>query len=96
MKRQGDTARLYHVRGSVQGVGFRYYVHRAAVELGLTGYVKNLDDGRVEVFASGPPDQLAELRQRLWAGPSFAEVRGVEEQEVPVRPSSSFQIEPFW
>ena len=49
------SARRYFVRGRVQGVGFRYFVERAAAELKLTGYTRNLDDGRVEVYAAGPP-----------------------------------------
>ncbi|HEU0139105.1 MAG TPA: acylphosphatase, partial [Bryobacteraceae bacterium] len=42
------------MRGRVQGVGFRDFAQRAASDLSLNGYVKNLDDGRVEVYAAGP------------------------------------------
>jgi acylphosphatase len=77
----------------VQGVGFRYFVERVAVELQLTGYTRNLDDGRVEVYAVGAPANLAEMNQRLWKGPRFADVRGVEEQEAAVHEYSSFRIE---
>jgi acylphosphatase len=77
----------------VQGVGFRYFVERVAVELQLTGYTRNLDDGRVEVYAVGAPANLAEMNQRLWKGPRFADVRGVEEQEAAVHQYSSFRIE---
>ena len=49
MAAKGNSARRWIVRGRVQGVGFRYFAQRAAAELGLTGYVRNLDDGRVEV-----------------------------------------------
>lgn len=87
---------MFRVRGLVQGVGFRWYVQRAAAELGLTGYVKNLDDGRVEVYAVGPQEKLAELARRLWKGPAHADVRGVEEQEAAVERSGSFRIEPSW
>ena len=87
------AAKRYFVRGRVQGVGFRYFVERAAVELNLTGYTRNLDDGRVEVYAAGPPAKLAELSQRLWKGPRFADVRGVEEQDATVQWYSSFRIE---
>ena len=96
MKRQNETARLYWVRGLVQGVGFRYFVQRAALELGLAGYVKNLDDRRVEVYAVGTEEKLSELARRLWKGPAYSDVRGVEEQAVPVRAVSSFRIEPSW
>jgi acylphosphatase len=87
------AARRYFVHGRVQGVGYRYFVERAATELALTGYTRNLDDGRVEVYAAGPPAKLAELNQRLWKGPRLADVRGVEEQEAPVRHYESFRIE---
>ena len=87
------SAKLYHLRGRVQGVGFRYFVERAAAELSLTGYTRNLDDGRVEVYAVGAPAQLAELVHLLWKGPRFADVRGVEEQEAPVHHYTTFRID---
>ena len=65
----------------------------SAVELGLTGYARNLDDGRVEVYAAGPPEQLAELSGYLRKGPRWAEVRGVDEQEAPVLKYWGFHIE---
>ena len=81
------------MRGRVQGVGFRDYTQRVASSYGLTGYVRNLDDGRVEVYASGPAEKLSELSAALRKGPRFSEVRGVEEQEAEPRRYSSFQIE---
>ena len=87
------AARRYFVRGRVQGVGFRYFVERIAAELKLTGYTRNLDDGRVEVYAVGPSAKLSEMNQRLWQGPRFADVRGVDEEEAAVRQYSSFRIE---
>ena len=89
----GIAAKQYFVRGRVQGVGFRYFVERVAAELELTGYTRNLDDGRVEVYAAGSSAKLAELGQRLWKGPRFADVRGVEEQDAAVRQYASFRIE---
>jgi acylphosphatase len=89
----GITAKRYFVRGRVQGVGFRYFVERAAAELKLTGYTRNLDDGRVEVYAAGSPANLAELSERLWKGPRFADVRGVEEQDAAVQQYASFRID---
>ena len=52
-------ARLYRVRGRVQGVGFRYFVEHSAKGLGVSGWVRNVDDGSVEVYALGAPAQLA-------------------------------------
>lgn len=87
---KSTKAKRFFVRGRVQGVGFRYFVEHAATSLGLRGYVRNLDDGRVEVYALGSPEQLSELAGLLWKGPRFAEVRGVDEQEAPVEDLSGF------
>jgi acylphosphatase len=87
------AAKRYFVRGRVQGVGFRYFVERVAAELKLNGYTRNLDDGRVEVYATGSAANLAELSQRLWQGPRFSDVRGVDEQEAAVQQYASFRIE---
>jgi acylphosphatase len=88
-----QQARIYLVRGRVQGVGFRDYAQRVATTYGLTGYVRNLDDGRVEVYAAGPAEKLSDLSAALRRGPRMAEVRGLEEQEAEVRHYSAFQIE---
>ena len=93
MGRDAVIARRYYVRGRVQGVGFRYFVQRAAQELGLTGFVRNADDGGVEVYAVGPAQKFSELAGRLHKGPRFADVRGVDEQEAPMRTYDSFRIE---
>ena len=92
-KKTGSAAaRRYYVQGRVQGVGFRYFVERVAGELGITGYTRNLDDGRVEVYAVGTPEQLAGY---LRTGPRFSDVRGVEEMEAAVLEYSGFHIEYF-
>ena len=93
MARPAVIAKRYFVRGRVQGVGFRYFVERAARDLALTGYARNLDDGSVEVYAVGRPEQLSELAGRLWKGPRFADVRGVEEQDAAVQQYDAFSIE---
>ena len=93
MARRDAVARRYFVRGRVQGVGFRYFVERVAHELSLTGYARNLDDGRVEVYAVGPANRLSALAGRLWKGPRFADVRGVEEEAAAVQEYDSFSIE---
>ena len=89
---KANDARRWFVRGRVQGVGFRYFAQRAAVEQGLTGYAKNLDDGRVEVYAVGPVAKLEKLGAALHIGPRWGEVRGVEEQEAAVQEYGSFRI----
>ena len=78
-----------HVRitGIVQGVGFRWYVRERARRLGLSGWVRNLPDGSVEVFASGDQGQLELLRGELRRGPVGARVDGLHEvNEPPVEP----------
>ena len=85
-------ARRWYVRGRVQGVGFRYFAQRAAVELALTGYARNLDDGRVEVYAVGPAHKLSALAGLLYRGPQWSDVRGVDEQEAAIAEYAAFDI----
>jgi acylphosphatase len=87
-----EQARLYHVRGQVQGVGFRYFVEQSATAIGVRGWVRNVDDGSVEVYAVGTHHQLSELAGRLWKGPRWAEVRGVEEAEAALEQHSGFFV----
>jgi len=89
------SSRRYYVSGMVQGVGFRYFVHRAARELNINGYVRNLRDGRVEVYAIASEASLATLRHHLDRGPNGAYVAGVSEQEARLdsQYSQTFSIE---
>ena len=64
----------YLISGQVQGVGFRSYTERVARSLDLTGWVRNLTDGRVEALVSGGPDSLEKLEARLQKGPPPSEV----------------------
>lgn len=66
------------ISGRVQGVGYRYFAERWAGELGLTGWVRNLHDGRVEVVAEGPRSKLDEFLGRLKTGPRLAVVEDFE------------------
>jgi acylphosphatase len=84
-------ARTWFVSGHVQGVGFRWFVTRRAGEIGVSGWVRNEDDGRVQVYAVGNTDQLDRLAAFLHQGPPHAHVRGVEQQESPVQQLNSFQ-----
>ena len=65
------------VRGRVQGVCFRFFVIEEAQRRGLVGWVRNLDNGDVEVWAEGPRPKLAELLGELHSGPPLARVQGV-------------------
>ena len=75
-------AKHYIVRGRVQGVGFRAFVERTAGAIGVSGWVQNLDDGTVEVYAIGSLDQIDALEGQLHKGPRFSDVRGVNVQEA--------------
>ena len=66
------------VSGRVQGVCFRMETRQQAKILGLTGWVRNLEDGRVEVMASGDGDRVEELRSWLTRGPRMAQVQNLE------------------
>lgn len=70
----------------VQGVGYRYFTQDAAEKLQVSGFVRNLRDGRVEVFAMATPQQHAELRTILERGPRFSIVRGVQEEPSALDP----------
>src|SRR5436305_307148 len=83
-RRETMTGSLHVVvRGLVQGVGFRWFVRERARRLGLAGWVRNRDDGSVEVHAEGGLDALDRLRQDLRTGPSGAKVSGLDEEHVP-------------
>lgn len=81
-----------YVSGRVQGVFFRAATRERALDLGLTGYARNLRDGRVEVLACGPAQALAELQAWLWEGPPAAQVDDVRCAADPqVRPPAGFE-----
>ncbi len=88
--------RRYVISGRVQGVGFRWFVEREAVQLGITGWVRNCMNGDVEVMATGTRDQLGTLRERLQQGPRAARVDHVAESREPLEKTSSFRIEGAW
>ena len=85
-------ARRWFVSGRVQGVGFRFFVQRRAEELRLAGWARNLEDGRVEVYAVGPEKRLSELAAALHAGPPMSDVRTVQEREEGVEKLTGFRI----
>lgn len=72
-----NSIHLY-ISGKVQGVNFRYFTKQKADVLGVTGWIKNLDDGRVEIMAAGKQDKLNQLIEWCKQGPSPAHVTGVE------------------
>jgi acylphosphatase len=86
------AARRFLISGRVQGVGYRYFAEHSAHETGVTGWARNLDDGRVEVHANGTAAQLDDFEGRLRTGPRFADVRSVESIEAAVLELSGFHI----
>jgi acylphosphatase len=87
------------IRGRVQGVGFRWFVHREASELGLRGWVRNTDTGDVEVVASGPREDLDELRSELKKGSRGSRVDKVIEHELDESEAANlrdFEIQGAW
>ena len=87
------------IRGRVQGVGFRWFVHREAAELGLRGWVRNTDSGDVECVAAGDAEYIAELRDALREGSRGSRVDAVIEHELAESEAASlgpFQIEGAW
>ena len=87
-----SDARRYVVSGRVQGVGFRYFVLRAAREVGVTGWVRNLADGSVEVQGQGDQSQLDSLESKLRTGPPRSDVRSVEVHHTAPERCSDFRI----
>lgn len=82
----------YRVSGKVQGVFFRASTRFEAERLKLTGYAKNLPDGRVEVLACGEADAVEQLRIWLTRGPAQARVEGVSSEPVPAQELAEFTI----
>ena len=68
------TSRRFLISGRVQGVGFRYFVQSVAIRESLSGWVRNLDDGRVETAAIGDADAIARFERAIRLGPPGARV----------------------
>lgn len=69
-----------HIRGHVQGVGFRVFIRSAAWHLGVRGFVRNMPDGTVQLVAAGPRASLERLLQEVWRGPAGAHVLSVDSE----------------
>jgi acylphosphatase len=91
--------RHYLVKGRVQGVGFRWFVHREAAALQLRGWVRNTEDGHVEVLVAGDAQPLADLAVALRRGSRGSRVDAVVEHDLDDRegePVGPFRIEGAW
>ncbi len=73
------------VKGIVQGVGFRYFCYRKAVEYGVTGFAKNLINGDVEVQAEGEENFVRDFIKELKIGPRDSVVKSISIDELPFK-----------
>jgi acylphosphatase len=88
------VARKFYISGLVQGVGYRFFVQRAAAKHQIRGYVRNLPDGRVEALIEGPAEKVEAIKHDLATGPVFSKVNKLE--EIVIDPSglyTAFRIE---
>ena len=87
------TRLICTIHGRVQGVGFRWSIRELAVQLGMTGYVRNGEDGGVDVVAEGRNEARETLRAFCYRGPDDATITGVEVTEEPATGEfSAFEI----
>jgi len=88
------VARKFYISGAVQGVGYRYFAQRAAAKHQVRGYVRNLEDGRVESLVEGNEKAVEEFKHELLAGPRFSQVDDIEELVLdPTGRYPTFRIE---
>lgn len=90
MTGSGDERLTAWLRGHVQGVGMRWWIRSRALELGLVGSARNLEDGRVEVVAEGPRAALERLLAIVDGGESPGRVVGVTERWSSAQGMSGF------
>jgi len=78
-----NVAAKMHIEGFVQGIGFRSFAYRKSQECGVYGYVRNLRDGRVQVYAEGDQGCMDSFLALLRRGPAGAHVRAFHVEQVP-------------
>jgi acylphosphatase len=89
-----DETAAFHaiIRGRVQGVGFRYFARQRADAHRVSGFVRNLPDGSVEVHAEGGTEALAAFEGELRRGPSFGRVEAADVTPLKARGFDAFEI----
>jgi acylphosphatase len=87
------VARRLIISGRVQRVGFRYFTHEVALHEGVTGWVRNLDDGRVEAYVEGEADAVMRVERAVRHGPPSARVDDVQvDEESPTSGYARFEV----
>jgi acylphosphatase len=86
------VARRFVISGRVQGVGFRWFVQNAAIREGVSGWVTNLDDGRVEAFIEGDDESVTRVERAVRSGPPGARVDDVNVVEDQPGNLKSFSV----
>ena len=87
------VARRYVIGGLVQGVGFRFFTEDVARRAGISGFVRNLEDGRVEAVAEGEAEAVARFERAIHQGPPASRVDVVDVEPIPPRGRSiGFQV----
>jgi len=81
-----------HVSGIVQGVFFRASAQQQAIDLGISGYARNLADGGVELMICGQPENIEKMLKWLQQGPENAEVETIQSKQVNIQEYNHFSI----
>ncbi|MEA3413943.1 MAG: acylphosphatase [Nanoarchaeota archaeon] len=81
-----------HISGSVQGISFRPFVKENAEKLGLKGFVRNLEDGRVEIFIEGNPEEVKKMIEVCSKGPKHAEIREIVKHQEKFQSFKAFKV----
>ena len=85
------SIRLY-VEGTVQGVFFRSFIKENAEKHDVKGFVRNLEDGRVEIFLEGNPDEVNKMIEIVKKGPKHSQIKNVQEKEEKFQDFKNFKI----
>ena len=85
--------KLITIRGLVQGVGFRHFTNKTANFLNISGFVKNLPNGNVEIEAQSTKEILEQFIKELWIGSSYSNVKDISTSDIPeVITDSNFRV----
>ncbi len=86
------SAYRFRIEGRVQGVGFRYFTTRLAESFDIGGWVRNTDDGAVEILATGDEQNIRSFREQIEIGPAGARVQRVDARAVDDEHHAGFVV----